>query len=142
MNVGFDTGVVVTAIYWRNEPRRCLAAFARRRFHLFVSDSILDEYERVAWELKTEEHLAHNPVPSLAYIKRKARWVIPTVLPQPTCRDPKDDKFLECALAAGADYLVSRAADLLVLEKPFGIQIVTPRQFLSQLARQQSRFGK
>ena len=142
MNTVFDTGVVVAAIYWRNEPRRCQAAFARRRFNLFVSDSILDEYERVAWELKAEEHLAQDPAPSLAYIKRRARQVTPSLLPQPTCRDSKEDKFLECALTAGAEYLVSRDADLLVLEKPFGIQIVTPRQFLSLLARQQSRYGK
>ena len=45
-------------------------------------------------------------------------------------RDPKDDPFLACALAAGADYLVTSDRDLLVLEKPFGISIVTPAEFL------------
>ena len=135
MNAVFDTGVVVAAIFWQNEPHRCLVAFARRRFRLFVSDPILAEYERIAWEIKAEERLTRDPAPALAWIKRKARHVDPVSLPRRTCRDPKDDKFLECAFAAQAEYLVSRDRDLLVLEKPFGIQVVTPRQFLSILAK-------
>ena len=136
MNVVLDTGVVVAAIFWQNEPRHCLAAFARRRFRLVVTDSILDEYERVALELKAEENLTLDPVPALAWIQRKAQRVLPILLPWPTCRDPQDDRFLECALAAPAKYLVSRDRDLLVLEKPFGIQVVSPRRFLSLLAKQ------
>ena len=136
MNVVFDTGIIVAAIYWKNEPRRCLTAFARRRFRLFVTDSILDEYERVARELKTEESLTLDPAPALGWIQQKAQRVLPVRLPRPTCRDPQDDKFLECALAAQAKYLVTRDHDLLVLEKPFGIQVVSPRRFLSLLAQQ------
>ena len=136
MNAVFDTGVVVSAIYWQNEPRRCLAAFARRRFRLFVPDSILKEYERVAWEVRAEEHLERDPAPALAWIKRKAQRVEPAPLLRPVCRDPKDEKFLECALAAPAQFVVSRDRDLLALEKPFGIQVVTPRQFISLLTKQ------
>ncbi len=134
MNVVFDTGVVVSAIYWQNEPRRCLAALARRRFRLFVTDAVLDEYERVAWEARAAEHLERDPAPALAWIKRTARRAEPHPLDQPVCRDPKDDKFLECALGARATLLVSRDRDLLVPRKPFGIEILTPRAFLSRLA--------
>ena len=136
MNVVIDTGVIVAAIFWRNEPRRCLAAFARRRFQLYVTDSILEEYERVALKLKAEECLTLDPAPALAWILRKAQRIHPVRLPRFTCRDPQDDKFLECAIAAHAKHLVSRDRDLLALEKPFGIEVVTPRQFLSVLARQ------
>lgn len=45
-------------------------------------------------------------------------------------RDPDDDPFLACALACGGKMIVSKDADLLELEKPFGIEIRTPRQFL------------
>ena len=47
-------------------------------------------------------------------------------------RDADDDLFLGCALACGAKVIVSRDDDLLALEKPFGINIVTPRQFLTR----------
>lgn len=136
MKVVFDTGVIVAGIYWRSEPRRCLAALARRRFQLFVTKPILDEYQRVALELKSEENLTVDPEPALAWIQRKARLVNPVRLTRPACRDPEDEKFLECALAAQAKYLVSRDADLLVLEKPFGVHVVTPRSFFSLLAQQ------
>jgi predicted nucleic acid-binding protein len=35
---------------------------------------------------------------------------------------------------AGAKVIVSRDDDLLALEKPFGIQILTPRELLTRLA--------
>jgi predicted nucleic acid-binding protein len=38
-------------------------------------------------------------------------------------------------LAAGAKVIVSRDDDLLALEKPFGIDIITPRLLLARLAR-------
>ena len=40
---------------------------------------------------------------------------------------------LSCALACGAKIITSKDRDLLVLGKPFGIEILTPRQFLSRL---------
>lgn len=45
------------------------------------------------------------------------------------CRDPDDDKFLECALSARADYLVSGDKDLLDLGRFRGIEIINLRAF-------------
>ena len=47
------------------------------------------------------------------------------------CRDPKDNKYLALAAAAGAEILVSSDADLLVLDPWRGVRIVTPAQFLA-----------
>jgi putative PIN family toxin of toxin-antitoxin system len=136
VNVVVDTSVVVAGIFWRNEPRRCLAALARRECIVCVTEPIVDEYERVAREVKKKEKLRTDPTGSLEWLKRKAKHVEPTPLTRKTCRDPKDDMFLECALSASAKYIVSRDPDLLALEKPYGIEIVTPRKFLSILAEQ------
>ena len=46
-------------------------------------------------------------------------------------RDAKDDKFLELALASGADLIVSRDGDLLVLDPFEGIPVVSPQSFLA-----------
>lgn len=40
------------------------------------------------------------------------------------CRDPKDNKFLACAIDGDADYLVSNDQDLLVLKDAFRVPIV------------------
>jgi putative PIN family toxin of toxin-antitoxin system len=47
------------------------------------------------------------------------------------CRDPKDDKFLDVAVAGRADALVSGDEDLLVLHPFQGISIVQPAEFLA-----------
>jgi len=46
------------------------------------------------------------------------------------CRDPKDDMFLELALACDASVIVSGDKDLLQLNPFRGISIVSPDQFL------------
>ena len=47
------------------------------------------------------------------------------------CRDPKDNKFLELAVAANASCIVSGDNDLLVLHPFRGIPIVNPVDFLN-----------
>ena len=47
------------------------------------------------------------------------------------CRDPHDDKFLECALLAQADLLIAGDRDLLDIESFRGTSIITPAQYVS-----------
>lgn len=49
-----------------------------------------------------------------------------------TCRDPKDDKFLELCVDGRADALVTGDADLLVLSPFQGIKVVGPSAFLER----------
>lgn len=49
------------------------------------------------------------------------------------CRDPKDDKFLEVAVAGQAEVLVTGDRDLLVLSPFQGIPFLTPAEFLNRL---------
>jgi len=48
------------------------------------------------------------------------------------CRDPKDDLFLELALASGAGILVSSDNDLLVLHPWRGVRILRPAEYLAE----------
>ncbi|MCL5746009.1 MAG: putative toxin-antitoxin system toxin component, PIN family [Acidobacteria bacterium] len=137
--VVIDTGVLIAGLYWRHEAHPCLQAWQHGAFHLAVSDAIFDEYRRVAWRVKEKERLPGDPEPLLRLIQERAFWVVPEPLGRPVCRDPKDDKFIEAALAARARVVLARDADLTDLEKPFGVEIVTPRQFLSRLPRQVRR---
>ena len=47
------------------------------------------------------------------------------------CRHPKDDKFLELAVDARADLILTGDQDLLVLTPFRGIPIITPLEFLA-----------
>lgn len=48
------------------------------------------------------------------------------------CRDAKDDKYLELALAARADAIVSGDADLLVLHPWRGVRVLRPAEYLAE----------
>jgi len=48
----------------------------------------------------------------------------------PACRDPDDQKFLEAALAANADFLITKDRELLDLaRRPLPFRILTPQAF-------------
>jgi uncharacterized protein len=131
MNVVADTNVVVSAIFWRGDSRDCIVLWAKRRFCLAVTVSILEEYREIAVRLarKIEEV---NPEPWLNWIESKAKVYSPAPIGKPRSRDPDDDPFLSCALASNAKMVVSKDKDLLALGKPFGIEILTPRQVLGR----------
>ena len=133
ITVVFDTNAIVSAIYWpRSTARRCLAGLARRRYEIAVTPDVFDEYEAVAADLQPR-FPGCNSAGALAWLRLKARWVDPASLGKLRSRDPKDDPFLACALAVRARYLVTGDDDLLVLGKPFGIEIITPAPFLMWL---------
>ena len=99
---------------------------------------MLEEYAETAWDVKFQEHLPQNPQPWLNWIGSRTTVLSPVALTAPVSADPDDDKFIECGLAAGADYLVTRDRHLLQLEKPFGITVLDDRAFLRRLGRLKS----
>ena len=128
MNVVADTNVVISAIFWPGESRQCFALWARRRFHLAITVPIFEEYGEVARRM-APKFPAVDPEPWLKWIEGKAKVYEPSPVGKQRSRDADDDLFLACALASGAKTIISKDGDLLVLEKPFGIEILTPRQF-------------
>jgi putative PIN family toxin of toxin-antitoxin system len=63
---------------------------------------------------------------------RQAPVVFPTEKVA-VCRDPDDDKFLEAALAANADYLITSDKDLRDIGTYRGVKIRFPAEFLREL---------
>lgn len=81
--------------------------------------------------------LRTTPIEAAALVellKRRSTRITPTT-PIRQSQDPHDDKFLECAVAGGADYVVSADADLLNLGEVRGIPIVNAPAFWNALGR-------
>ena len=51
----------------------------------------------------------------------------------PDCRDPHDRPFLELAISAGADALITGDKDLLVLAEASSVPIWTPAEFKARM---------
>ncbi len=130
----FDANVIAAACGWRSEPFLCLVAVARRRVRSYVTDFITEEWRSTLANMEAEGvRFRRAPWPMLEWILQASRNVSPAPLAKPRSRDVKDDPYLACALAAEARFIVSRDPDLLALEKPFGVEIITPRTLLSRL---------
>ncbi len=130
-----DTNVVISGIFWKGTPFEILKAWQGQLFRLAISPPILDEYRRVLEEMTMKRpSLVLGPI--LELIELHSEMVDPIRFAKAVCSDPDDDKFLEAAVAAGADYVVSGDAALLSLKNYKRIQIVRPSQFLKLLTQQ------
>jgi hypothetical protein len=104
----------------------------RDRYQLVASDTIMAEIKDVLSrpKLRTKfKMLTDKRVDDLLKELDNVEIVNPTEV-LAVSRDPKDDIFLACAIAAQAQYIVSEDKDLLVLNPYEGIQIVDALTFL------------
>ena len=80
-------------------------AFLAGRFQLCISNDILEEYQEIL-EQRTTSQIAENVV--LLILNRKnVTFVDPHFRLGLITEDPDDNKFVDCAFAANAEYLVS-----------------------------------
>ena len=83
--------------------------------------------------IQVKYHVRLEEIEALvALIVLQGERVIPTRKVK-LCRDPKDDMFIEAALAGEAQVVVTGDDDLLTLNKFETVWFVTPRAFLANL---------
>ena len=133
MRVVLDANVVFAGAGWRGEARNCLVAMARRQVFAFATNQILREVRELFSEIGFKARFP--PENTLNWYCDHVKLVDPAPLGKQRSRDPDDDPYLACALGASARIIVTRDDDLLAIGKPFGIQIMTPRELLVRLSR-------
>jgi predicted nucleic acid-binding protein len=67
-------------------------------------------------------------------LKKKALWIEPTAEVKMIPEDPDDNKFLECAQEAKADFLVTGNIHHFSFKKAGKTRIVTPAEFMKIIA--------
>lgn len=106
IRVVLDTNVVVSAhVYPTGLQYRVLKLGLHGIVQLYVSRPVLMEYERVLREPRL-----NFPKPIIRSFTERLRRVARVVNPMRTlseCSDPDDNRILECADAARADFLVT-----------------------------------
>jgi putative PIN family toxin of toxin-antitoxin system len=131
----FDSNVIVSGLIWRGESYLCVVSQARRQVRVFASEWIIEEVRRSIKEIETSKRLPRNPWPGFNWFYHTSKLVEPAPKGKQRSRDPEHDPILGTALAAHAKTVVTRDNDLLELGKPFGIEILQPRDFLRKLNR-------
>jgi len=130
MRVVLDANVVASAVCWNGESYRCFVKLARRQIFAFGTIETLAEASGIASHLIHTKNPGHSATARLNWYLEKVKMVDPAPLGKQRSRDARDDPYLAAALAAHANWIVSYDKDLLALEKPFGVEIICPAQFL------------
>jgi len=134
MRVCLDTNTLLQ-IFGRTQPFRPIKdAMARGRIELAVSTAILLEYEetitrlsgRTRWQ-EVEQFLiaAFQLHANILFIDPQFRFHL-------ISSDPDDNKFVDCAIAAQADYIITSDHDFdVLLGKGYKPKPITPDQFVA-----------
>ncbi len=127
----FDAATVVSALLKADSvPERALLR-AEEVDVLALSAAVDDEFSEVLSRPKVARVIPLARRDSFLKILRDAAiWFDPAVRVT-DCRDPKDDKYLELALAACAETIVSGDDDLLVLDPWRDVRILSPAAYLA-----------
>lgn len=126
----FDANAVVSAALNPDGPPRRAIATARARGTIALSEAVHAEVAEVLARPKFARVLTDDRRREiLELLSAAALWVEPEERVR-DCRDGKDNRYLELALAAGAAAIVSGDEDLLVLSPWRGIRVLRPARFL------------
>lgn len=131
-HVVLDTNCLVQMLSAHSKFHSAWMAFRKGHYLLCVSNDILDEYEEII-ERVANTNVARNVVTAIVrspftvfYTPHFHFNMIET--------DPDDNKFVDCAIVANADYIVSEDTHFNVLKSiPFPhVNVIRLNEFLKE----------
>jgi len=136
LRVVIDTNVLVSSVFG-GKPNEVVKLWRDQQLVLCLSDEIVAEYLEVLARFGDVRQELLEFLATLSQ-SQNAVFVVPGDHIQVVVADPEDDKFLECAVAAGAQAIVSGDRHLLDLGQFRGILIMAPAAFLAWFRARQA----
>ncbi len=134
-HVVVDTNCLLRMIPLRSKYRMAWEAFLNEEYIICVSNDILSEYLEILTQ-KVNHTFAIRIINAL--LKSNCiKFFDPHYHFELIAQDPDDNKFVDCAIIASADYLVSEDKHFNVLKDiPFPkVNVITLEQFLVDLQK-------
>lgn len=127
-----DTNLVISALLRpQSNPALIISLILRGDCRLCLSEDIFTEYEEVLARKKFNFLDRARVRELLSTLKKRALWVVPEISVDGVALDPADNAFLECALAAKADFLITGNIKHFPIKKFHHIRIATPAEFMN-----------
>ncbi len=132
-NIVVDTNLFVSGLLnpLSGKPAKLIdfLPLRHKKYQLLVSRKIFKEYEAVLNRFERISSTKRKKL--LAKIRAHSVWINPKKSFTVIKDDPDDNKFLECAAAGKADFIVSGDKHLLALKEFHGIKIITINECLT-----------
>jgi len=130
----FDTNVLVSAWFWRGAESKLVEITEEGTIEAYMSPQLLSELRRVLEYPKFR--LEQGEIDEICdYYVLVLRTVEPKKTLNVVPEDPEDNRVVECAVEAEADYIISGNHHLLDLAKHGNIRIVKPKEMLEELTK-------
>ena len=134
MIVVLDTNVLISALLSTDgPPAQILELWKTGEFEVATSGPLLEELKRALGYERVRKYLEMTPREINTFIDG---WSAAAICVDPEMEldvvedDPDDNRVLECAVASGANYIVSGDDHLLDLEEYQGIEVLPPAGFI------------
>ena len=136
MRIVIDTNVLISGIIFGGKPSKIIELLFGKKISVFASPEMVDEYKRIYGELgERYAKRTHNELNEII----NSMNILTSHSHIEACRDPDDNKFIECAIDNRCIYIVSGDKDLLVLEQYEDIGILTVSEFLEQYEKKRHK---
>ena len=132
MKLVLDANIFVSAFIYGGRLNEIVEMVSDGEATLFITDEILAEADSVFRKRKfhlMEEEVEYH-IRRIKEIGTKIKVAASERITDGGCRDKTDNKYLECAVAAKADYVISGDIHLRELKEYRGIKIVNPAEYL------------
>ena len=137
MNVVLDANIFISALITKEGiPARILAHWRRGDINVVVSPAVIEEIRRVTGYprlLNRYARIRENRDELIATLSEVAIVVEPAEKVVVVLEDESDNRYIECALAGNAAYVVSGDSHLLNLSEYRGIKMISPAAFMAVL---------
>lgn len=136
IKVVLDSNVWVSIFMKKTLGREFSNIFKRKEIEVYVSEVILKEISRVLVYPKIKNLLKASDI-AVEQIIQRILEISNVIKPKHKLNvieeDIEDNRILECAIHANADFIITGDHHLLALKRYKNIEIITPRQFLDEL---------
>lgn len=135
IRVVVDTSTLISALGWEGKPQQVMDKCLDKRFKIVTSPEILKEVKEVLFRDKFAFIDADKKNEFLLLLSQLAEIIVPKHKVD-ICRDKDDNKFIELALTAKVEIIVSSDEDLLAIDEYKKIKILSPHEILELLGKE------
>lgn len=130
MRVVLDTNVFVSSFLGKGPPRQLINLWKQGLLQWCLSREIIEEYSQVFARLGLANTAEFKEIIQLFAKGYHSLYTARTPRLSIVKKDPADDRFLECAVALEARFIISGDKHLLELKSYMETPILSPKNFL------------